>query len=145
MAKKSSILCLLFRTILLRNHCSLTSHLRCWSFCFSLGSSYALLVFAETVVSKFDDEKGNWDWKGRSEVLEVIALLASANRSVQEAQLSDTAPISSRAEDAAGEVEISPTIPWMAEEGQTTDALTIVERGRRFSVWSEKRRRLREG
>ena len=105
----------------------------------------ALLVMAETVISKTDDEKGNWDWKGRSEVLEVIALLASAKRSAQEAQLSDTAPISSRAEDTAGEVEISPTIPWMAEEGQTTDALTIVERGRLFSVWSEKRRRLREG
>ena len=107
----------------------------------------ALLVMAETVISTTDDDKGNWDWKGRSEVLEVIALLASANRSVQESQLSDTAPTISRAEgeDTAGEVEISPTIPWMAEEGQTTDALTIVERGRLFSVWSEKRRRLREG
>ena len=38
----------------------------------------ALLVFAETVVSKTDDEKGNRDWKGRPEVLEVITLLASA-------------------------------------------------------------------
>ena len=105
----------------------------------------ALLVMAETVISKTDDEKGNWDWKGRSEVLEVIALLASVNRSIQGAQHSDTAPTSSRHEDTACEVEISPTIPWMAEEGQTTDALTIVERGRLFSVWSEKRRRLREG
>ena len=105
----------------------------------------ALLVMAETVISKTDDDKGNWDWKGRSEVLEVIALLASANRSVQGAQLSDTAPTSSRVEDTAGEVVISPTIPWMAEEGQATDALTIVERGRLFSDWSEKRRRLREG
>ena len=42
----------------------------------------ALLVMAETVISKTDDEKGNWDWKGRSEVLEVIAILASAKRSV---------------------------------------------------------------
>ena len=107
----------------------------------------ALLVMAETVISKTDDDKGNWDWKGRSELLEVIALLASVNRSVQGAQLSDTAPTSSRAEagDTAGEVVISPTIPWMAEEGQATDALTIVERGRLFSDWSEKRRRLREG
>ena len=73
--------------------------------------------WAQTVISKTDDEKGNWDWKRRSEMLEVIALLASADRSVREAQLSDTAPISCRVEDTAGEVEISPTIPWMAEEG----------------------------
>ena len=107
----------------------------------------ALLVLAETVISKTDDEKGNWDWKGRSEVLEVIALLASADRSVLESQPSDTAPTASRVEgeNTAGNVEISPTIPWMAEEGQATDALTIVERGRLFSDWSEKRRRLREG
>ena len=56
----------------------------------------ALLVFAETVVSKTDDEKGNWDWKGRSEVLEVIALLASANRSELGSQLSDIAPTASQ-------------------------------------------------
>ena len=107
----------------------------------------ARLVLAETVISKTDDEKGNWDWKGRSEVLEVIALLASADRSVLESQPSDTAPTALRVEgeNAAGNVEISPTIPWMAEEGQATDALTIVERGRLFSDWSEKRRRLREG
>ena len=105
----------------------------------------ALLVMAETVISKTDDEKGNRDWKGRSEVLEVIALLASAKRSVQRTQLSDAAPTPARVEDTACEVEISPTIPWMAEEGPTTDALTIVERGRLFSDWSEKRRRLREG
>ena len=107
----------------------------------------ALLVLAETVISKTDDEKGNWDWKGRLEVLEVIALLASADRSILESQPSDTAPTASRVEgeNTAGNVEISPTIPWMAEEGQATDALTIVERGRLFSDWSEKRRRLREG
>ena len=35
---------------------------------------------AETAISKTDDDKGNWDWKGRSELLEVIALLASVNR-----------------------------------------------------------------
>ena len=107
----------------------------------------ALLVLAETVVSKTDDEKGNWDWKGRSEVLEVITLLASANRSELGSQLSDIAPTASHVEggNTAGEVEISPTIPWMAEEGQAPDALTIVERGRLFSDWSEKRRRLREG
>ena len=100
---------------------------------------------AETVISKTDDEKGNWDWKGRSEVLEVIALLASVNRSNQGEQLSDTAPTSSRPEGTSLEVEISPTIPWVAEEEHKTDELTIVERGRLFSVWSEKRRRLREG
>ena len=77
----------------------------------------------------------------------MIALLASADRSVLESQPSDTAPTASRVEgeNTAGNVEISPTIPWMAEEGQATDALTIVERGRLFSDWSEKRRRLREG
>ena len=105
----------------------------------------ALLVMAETVISKTDDEKGNWDWKGRSEVLEVIALLASVNRSKLGEQLSDTAPTSSRPEGNALEVEISPTIPWVAEEERKTDELTIVERGQLFSVWSEKRRRLREG
>ena len=105
----------------------------------------ALLVMAETVISKTDDEKGNWDWKGRSEVLEVIALLASVNRSKLGEQLSDTAPTSSRPEGTSFGVEISPTIPWVAEEERKTDELTIVERGRLFSVWSEKRRRLREG
>ena len=105
----------------------------------------ALLVLAETVISRTDDEEGNRDWKGRSEVLGVIALLASVNRSMQGAQHSNTAPSSPQPADTACEVEISPTIPWMADEGHTTDALTIVERGRLFSVWSEKRRRLREG
>ena len=105
----------------------------------------ALLVMAETVISKTDDEKGNWDWKGRSEVLEVITLLASVNRSKLGERLSDTAPTSSRPEGTSLEVEISPTIPWVAEEERKTDELTIVERGRLFSVWSEKRRRLREG
>ena len=105
----------------------------------------ALLVMAETVISKTDDEKGDWDWKGRAEVLEVIALLASVNRSKQGEQISDTAPASSRPESDALEVEISPTIPWVAEEERKTDELTIVERGQLFSVWSEKRRRLREG
>ena len=105
----------------------------------------ALLLMAETIISRTDDEEGNRDWKGRSEVLAVIALLASVDRSVQEEQRSNIAPSSSRPEDTAREVEISPTIPWVAEEGHTTDAMTIVERGRFFSVWSEKRRRLREG
>ena len=100
---------------------------------------------AETVISKTDDEKGNWDWKGRSEVLEVIPLLASVNRSKLGEPLSDTAPTSSRPEGTSVGVDISPTIPWVAEEECKTDELTIVERGRLFSVWSEKRRRLREG
>ena len=105
----------------------------------------ALLVMAEIMISRTDDEKGNWDWKSRSEVLEVIALLASVDRSIQGARHPITAPTSSRPESTASEVKISPTIPWVAEEGHTTDALTIVERGRLFSVWSGKRRRLREG
>ena len=75
----------------------------------------------------------------------MIPLLASVNRSKQGEQISATAPTSSRPESNALEVEISPTIPWMAEEERQTDELTIVERGQLFSVWSEKRRRLREG
>ena len=105
----------------------------------------ALRVMAETVISKTDDEKGDWDWKGRSEVLEVIALLSSVNRSKLGEPISDVAPTSSRPEGNIREVEISPTIPWVAEEERKTDELTIVERGQLFSVWSEKRRRLREG
>ena len=105
----------------------------------------ALRILAETVISKTDDEKGDWDWKGRSEVLEVIALLSSVNRSKLGEQISDVAPTSSRPEGNTPEVEISPTIPWVAEEERKTDELTIVERGQLFSVWSEKRRRLREG
>ena len=100
---------------------------------------------AETVISKPDDEKGDWDWKGRSEASEVIALLASVNCSKLGEQISDVAPTSSRPEGNTSEVEISPTIPWEAEEERKTDELTIVERGQLFSVWSEKRRRLREG
>ena len=42
----------------------------------------ALLVMAETVVAQTDEEKGNWDWKGRSEVVEAIALLASVKRTI---------------------------------------------------------------
>ena len=70
----------------------------------------ALLVMAETVVSKTDDEKGDWNWKGRLEVVEAIALLASVTRSKQEEQISDTVPTSSRPERDALEVKISPTI-----------------------------------
>ena len=105
----------------------------------------ALRILAETVISKTDDEKGDWDWTGRSEVLEVIALLSSVNRSKLGEQISEVAPTSSRPEGNTLEVEISPTIPWVAEEERKTDELTIVERGQLFSVWSEKRRRLREG
>ena len=107
----------------------------------------ALLVLAETVVSKTDDEKGNKDWTGRPEVLEVITLLASVNCLKQESRLSNRAISASQGTvgNTSGECEISPTIPWIAEEGRAPDALTIVERGRLFSDWSEKRRRLREG
>ena len=105
----------------------------------------ALRIMAETVISRTDDEEGNRDWKGRSEVLAAIALLASVDRSAGGEQRSDAAPFSSCPEDTVGEVEISPTIPWVAEEGHSTDAMTIVERGRLFSAWSEKRQRLREG
>ena len=105
----------------------------------------ALRILAETVISKTDDEKGDWDWTGRSEVLEVIALLSSVNRSKLGEQISEVAPTSSRPEGNTSGVEISPTIPWVAEEERKTDELTIVERGQLFSVWSEKRRRLREG
>ena len=83
----------------------------------------ALLVMAETVISKTDDEKGNWDWQGRSEVLEVIALLASANRSVQGAQLSDTAPTSSRAEGGtqlARLRSLPPYLGWLRRGRQLT-------------------------
>ena len=105
----------------------------------------ALRIMADTVISRTDDEEGNRDWKGRSEVLAAIALLASVERSAGEEQRSDAAPFSSCPEDTVGEVEISPTIPWVAEEGHSTDTMTIVERGRLFSAWSEKQRRQREG
>ena len=55
----------------------------------------------------------------------------------KEEQVSDVIPSSSRQERSGLEVEISPTIPWMAEEERKTDELTIVERGRLFSVRSE--------
>ena len=105
----------------------------------------ALLVMAETVVAKTDEETGNWDWKGRSEAVEVIALLASVIRTANTIQVSNISPSSSRQERSGIELEISPTIPWMAEEERRTEELTIVERGQLFSAWSEKRRRLREG
>ena len=105
----------------------------------------ALRILAETVLSKTDDEKGHLDWTGRSEVLEVIALLSSLNRTKLGEQISDVAPASFRSEGAPHELEISPTIPWVAEEERKADELTIVERGQLFSAWSEKRRRLREG
>ena len=107
----------------------------------------ALLVLAETIVCRTDDEKGHIAWTGRSKMLEVITLLDSVDRSEQELRLSNPAPSASQVTggNASGECQISPTIPWMAEEGQAPDALTIVERGQLFSEWSEKRRRLREG
>ena len=86
-----------------------------------------------------------WDWKGRSEVVEAIALLASVTRTAKGEQVSDIIPSSSRLERSGLEVEIFPTIPWMAEEERKTDDLTIVERGRLFPVRSQKRRCLREG
>ena len=105
----------------------------------------ALLVLAETVVAKTDEETGNLDWKGRSEAVEVIALWASVTRTASTTLVSNIGPPSSRQERSGREVEISPTTPWMAEAERRTDELTIVERGQLFSVWSEKRRRLREG
>ena len=72
----------------------------------------------------------------RSELLETIACLSSVT------PVSDTCPSFSHQERSGLEVEISPTIPWMAEEARRTDELTIVERGQLFSDWSEKRRRL---
>ena len=105
----------------------------------------ALLVLAETVVARTDEETGNLDWKGRSEAVEVIALLASVTRTASTTLVSNISPSSSRQERSDVELEISPTIPWMAEEERRTDKLTIVERGQIFSAWSEKRRCLREG
>ena len=102
----------------------------------------ALLVMAETVLAKTDEEKGHWDWNGRSELLETIACLSSVTRTAKVERVSDTCPSSSHQERSGLEVEISPTIPWMAEEARRTDELTIVERGQLFSDWSEKRRRL---
>lgn len=104
----------------------------------------ALLVLAETVLAKTDEETGNLDWKGRSEAVEVIALLASVTRAANTSLVSDIGPSPSRGERSGIEREISPTIPWMAEEERKTDNLTIVERGQLFSAWSEKRRCLRE-
>ena len=43
----------------------------------------ALLVMAETVVAKTDEEKCIVNWKARSEVIEAIALLASVSRTGQ--------------------------------------------------------------
>ena len=97
------------------------------------------------MVAQTDGEKGYKDWKGRSEVVESIALLASVNRTVTREQCSDSIPSPSFPERTSRDDEISPTIQWMAEEERKTDDLTIVERGRLFSVWSEKRRCLREG
>ena len=92
----------------------------------------ALLVMAETVVAQTDEEKGNWDWKGRSEVVEAIALLASVKRTTAREHCSDSIPSPSCAERKGRDDDISPTIPWMAEEERKTDELTIVERGRLF-------------
>ena len=105
----------------------------------------ALTVMAETVIGLTDGEKGNMDWKGRSAVLEAIALLTSVTRNVAREQCSDTISSPSCPERISRDDEISPTIQWMAEDNHKTDDLTIVERGRLFSEWSEKRRCLREG
>ena len=61
-------------------------------------------------------------------------------RTAKREQDSDIISSSSRQERSSREDEISPTIPWMAEEERKTDDLTIVERDRLFSAWSEKRR-----
>ena len=105
----------------------------------------ALMGMAETVVAQTDGEKGNRDWRGRPEVVESIALLVSVDRTVTREQYSDSIPSPSCPERPGRDDEICPTIQWMAEEERKTDDLTIVERGRLFSVWSEKRRCLREG
>ena len=105
----------------------------------------ALVVMAETVLRLTDEEKDNRDWKGRPEVLESIALLTSVTRNVAREQCSDTISSPSCPERISRDDEISPTIQWMAEDNHKTDDLTIVERGRLFSEWSEKRRCLREG
>ena len=100
---------------------------------------------AETVLRLTDEEKDNRDWKGRPEVVEAVALLTSVTREVVREQSSDTISSPSCPERFSRDDQISPTIQWMAEDNRKTDDLTIVERGRLFSVWSEKRRCLREG
>ena len=85
----------------------------------------ALLVMAETVIAQTDTEKGSWDWKGRSELVEAIALLASVERaarteecarSATDSIISSTCPEMKSRDDG-----ISPTIPWMAEEPHKTN------------------------
>ena len=110
----------------------------------------ALLVMAETLVAQTDTEKGSWEWKGRSEVVEAIALLVAANGAATREESAQSIPPDGIISPSCKELkiredEISPTIPWMAEEAPKTDDLTIVDRGRLFSAWSEKRRCLREG
>ena len=58
-------------------------------------SMAALRVLAETVVAKTDVETGNLDWKGRSEAVEVIALLASVTRTASTSVVSNSSPVSS--------------------------------------------------
>ena len=52
----------------------------------------ALLVMAETVVAPTNTEKGNWQWQGRTEVVETLALLVSAKNAIIEAEAAQNIP-----------------------------------------------------
>ena len=52
----------------------------------------ALLVMAETVFAQTDTEKGSWEWKGRSEVVEAIALLVAANSAATREESAQSTP-----------------------------------------------------
>ena len=47
---------------------------------------------AETVVALTDTEKGNWQWQGRTEVVETLALLVSAKNAIIEAEAAQNIP-----------------------------------------------------
>ena len=53
----------------------------------------ALLVMAETVVAQTDTEKGSWEWKGRSEVVDAIALLVAANSPAMREEVRGVLPL----------------------------------------------------
>ena len=105
---------------------------------------------AKMVVALTDEEKGSLQWPGRTEVVEAMALLVTAKTAAQKAECAqNTLPDYSVSPDSV-ELEsrdeaISPTIPWMAEEAPQAGGLTIVDRGRLFAAWEDKRRRLRDG
>ena len=110
----------------------------------------SILVLAEMVLSEESSNETTGDWPGKQELTSAVELLSLAVFRCTNTENDMADPVESPLEDrtepqvlASTASAISPTMQWEAEEARPPeDPLSIVERGRLFTAWEEKGRRL---